>query len=179
MNPRIQTRSLGALLFCLSAGCFMAPSQGQERVYKCDNNVYTNNPQDPRVQGCKPMDGANVTVVQGTRPVAAPVTPGANAANSPGGGGVAGAARPRVDSADQRARDNDARLILEGELKKAEVRRAELLKDYNDGEPEKQGAELRNHQKYLDRVAELKAAIARNDSDIAGIRRELGRLPAR
>jgi hypothetical protein len=31
------------------------------------------------------------------------------------------------------------------------------------------------HQKYLDRVAELKASIARNESDIAGIRRELGR----
>ena len=39
------------------------------------------------------------------------------------------------------------------------------------------GPEHRNYQKYLDRVAELKAAIARNESDIAGIRRELGRLP--
>ena len=84
-----------------------------------------------------------------------------------------------MESADQRARDTDARLILESELKKAEVRQAELLKDYNNGEPEKLGAEMRNHQKYLDRVAELKAAIARNESDMAGIRRELGRLPAR
>ena len=39
----------------------------------------------------------------------------------------------------------------------------------------KQGAEARNHQKYLDRVAELKAAIARNEEDIAGIKRELTR----
>lgn len=157
----------------------MASSQGQERVYKCDNNVYTNNPQDPRVQGCKPMDGANVTVVQGTRPVAAPASPGANGASSSGGASASAASRPRVDGADQRARDNDARQILETELKKAEARQAELLKDYNNGEPEKLGAEMRNHQKYLDRVAELKAAIARNESDMAGIRRELGRLPAR
>ena len=35
--------------------------------------------------------------------------------------------------------------------------------------------ETKNHQKYLDRVAEMKANIARNDSDIAGIKRELGR----
>ena len=44
--------------------------------------------------------------------------------------------------------------------------------------PDKLGPETRNHQKYLDRVAELKAAIARNESDIAGIKRELGRVPA-
>jgi hypothetical protein len=81
-----------------------------------------------------------------------------------------------VDSADQRAKDSDTRLILESELKKAEARQAELLKEYNNGEPEKQGPETRNHQKYLDRIAELKASIARNESDIAGIRREMGRV---
>ena len=63
-------------------------------------------------------------------------------------------------------------------MKKAEVRQPELLKEYNNGEPEKLGPEHRNHQKYLDRVAELKAGIARNESDVAGIRRELGRLPS-
>lgn len=41
------------------------------------------------------------------------------------------------------------------------------------------GSEARNHQKYLDRVAELKASIARNLSDIASIRRELGRSGAK
>ncbi|RYG11487.1 MAG: hypothetical protein EON92_10440, partial [Burkholderiales bacterium] len=83
-----------------------------------------------------------------------------------------------VDAGDQRARDSDARVILDAELKKAEARQAELVKEYNNGEPEKQGAEGRNYQKYLDRVAELKASIARNESDIAGIRRELGRAGA-
>jgi len=63
-------------------------------------------------------------------------------------------------------------------LKKAEARQAELLKEYNNGEPEKLGPETRNHQKYLDRIAELKASMARNESDIAGIRRELGRVPS-
>jgi hypothetical protein len=68
--------------------------------------------------------------------------------------------------------------VLETELKKAEERQAQLLKEYNNGEPEKQGSEARNYQKYLDRVAEMKAEITRNESDIAGIRREIGRLPA-
>ena len=63
-------------------------------------------------------------------------------------------------------------------MKKAEARHSELMREYNNGEPEKRGDEARNFQKYADRVAELKAGLARNESDIAGIRRELGRLPA-
>ena len=70
-----------------------------------------------------------------------------------------------------RSRDSDSRSILESELKKAEAKQAELLKEYNNGEPEKLGPETRNNQKYLDRVAELKANIARNENDIAGIKR--------
>ena len=83
----------------------------------------------------------------------------------------------RVDVADQRAKESDARLILESELKRAEARQAELQREYNNGEPERLGPETRNHQKYLDRVAELKAAISRNEGDIAGIKRELARVP--
>jgi hypothetical protein len=156
------------------AGLLLAGSaQAQERIYRCDNNVYTNTLQDPRAQGCKPMEGGNVTVVQGTRPAAgqAPVKLASAAPTaSPSGS--------RVDAGDQKARDSDARQILESELKKAEARQVELAKEYNNGEPDKLGPETRNNQKYLDRVAELKAAIARNDADIAGIRRELGRVTA-
>ena len=82
-----------------------------------------------------------------------------------------------MDVADQRAKESDARLILESELKRAEARQAELQREYNNGEPERLGPETRNHQKYLDRVAELKAAISRNEGDIAGIKRELARVP--
>ena len=83
---------------------------------------------------------------------------------------------PRVDAAGQRARDADARQILEAELKKAEARRLELLRDYNNGEPDRRSDEARNYQKYLDRVAELKASLVRNEADIAGLRREISRL---
>jgi hypothetical protein len=82
-----------------------------------------------------------------------------------------------VNTQEQKSRDADARLILQSELKKAEARQAELLKEYNHGEPERLGNETRNYQRYLDRVAELKASLARNESDMAGIRRELERLP--
>ena len=140
-------------------------------IWRC-GNTYTNDAAQAKAQGCKPMEGGNVTVVEGTKVH--------NTANTrtPATAAAASAARPaseKVDAADQKARDADARHILESELKKAEARQAELLKEYNNGEPERLGNE-RNYQKYLDRVAELKASIARNESDIAGIRRELSRL---
>ena len=149
------------------AAVFMASGHAQERMYRCDNNYYTNSTADPKARGCKPLEGGNVTVVQGTRPAAVGVLPVKVAAATQAG--------QRVDAGDQRSRDSDARQILESELKKAEARQAELAREFNNGEPDKQGGEARNYQKYIDRVAELKASLARNESDIAGIRRELGR----
>lgn len=86
--------------------------------------------------------------------------------------------RTAVTNNDQRARDSDARAILETELRKAEARHAELVKEYNGGQPERNALDLRNPQRYMERTAELKASVARSESDIAGIKRELSRLPA-
>jgi hypothetical protein len=111
------------------------------------------------------MDGGNITVVQGTKVNGAAPT---KVATAPASG-------QRIDAGEQKQRDADARAILEAELKKAETRRDELLKEYNNGEPEMLGPEHRNHQKYLDRITELKASISRNENDIAGIKREIAR----
>lgn len=154
-----------ALLISLIATFFVANGFAQDRIYRCGNE-YTN-AVPAHKSGCKLIEGGNVTVVQGPRQSAAPVRVAA-----------ATQAGSRIDTAEQRSRDSDARLILDSELKKAEARREELLREYNNGEPEKFGPETRNHQKYLDRVAELKANLERTESDIAGIRRELGRVPA-
>jgi hypothetical protein len=140
-------------------------AQAQDRIYRCGNE-YTNTVPSPQTKGCKLIEGGNVTVVQGIRPTKSAAATAASAAGS------------RVGSADQKLRDSDARLILQAELRKAEARQEELLKEYNNGEPEKRGDESRNHKKYLDRVAELKASLARNESDMAGIKRELSRQPA-
>jgi len=144
------------------------------QVYRCvaaggGSPEYINNVKDAQSRNCKLVSGGNVTVVQGTPVSKAPVRVAAAAASG----------SPRTDgSPDQRARDSDMRTILEAELKKAEAKLAEQQKEYNNGEPEKQGIEGRNYQRYLDRVAELKDSIARNQSDIAGIKREISRLPA-
>jgi lipopolysaccharide export system protein LptA len=145
-------------------------------VYRCPPvdkiTHFTDNKAEADSKGCSLMTGGNVTVVQGTRvgaaePVrVASVTPKASTSSN---------ISPRNDSAEQKTRDSDSRGILESELKKAEAKQAELLKEYNNGEPDKSALDIKNPQRYVDRVAELKANIARNDSDIAGIKRELGR----
>jgi hypothetical protein len=162
-----------AILIPLATIAMMGTSHAQ--IFRCPGNAYINNASEAKAKGCKLVEGGNVTVVEGTRvnTSASPSAPVKLAGAAPA------SPSSRVDAGDQRARDADARLILESELKKAEARQAELLKEYNNGEPEKQGSEARNYQKYLDRVAELKASIARNESDITGIRRELGRVPSK
>jgi hypothetical protein len=154
-------------LIPLAAFAFAAAASAQTTIFRC-GNTYTNDRAEAQAKNCKAVEGGNVTVVQGTK---------ANGAAAGGSRNVAtaGSAERRIESGDQKARDSEARGILEAELKKAEARRADLEREFSNGEPEKLGPEHRNNQKYLDRVAELKAAIERNEKDIAGLQRELGR----
>ncbi len=139
-------------------------------VYRCPGPpvLYTDalSVDEARDKGCRTIEGAPVTVIQG------PARP--RPAN-----GVASGPRPadsRVDPASQRARDSDARRILADELRREEDRLAALQRDFKGGEPERGGDE-RNYQRFLDRVAEMKAAITRKESDIAALKRELSKLP--
>ena len=149
----------------------LAVAQGSATVYRCPGNVYTSSTdistKEAEAKGCKPIEGAPITVIQGTRPRAGTPVPGASGPRP---------ADAKVDPAQQRARDGDARRILESELKKEEEQLEQMRKEYNNGEPERRGDE-RNYQKYLDRVAEMKAAIARKESDVAALKRELAKLP--
>jgi len=161
-----KTTLISLLLIAVAAPAAWA----QDRIYRCGNE-YTNNATQAKERGCKLVEGGNVTVLQGSRPAAASAAPGGTAAaSSPPGA-------PRVSTNDQKARDADARAILESELRKAEARYADLSKEYNGGAPERNALDLRNPQRYMERTAELKANLARSESDIAGIKREIARLP--
>jgi hypothetical protein len=166
MESEIPMKRLWMLLAC--AGAVALPCQAQDAIYRCGNEYTNTKPDAHSNKGCKLVEGGNVTVVQGTR-----VPKSAESKANP----TAGSGIPRVDAAQQKNRDSDSRLILQDELKKAMARQDELKKEYNNGEPELLGPEAHNHQKYLDRVAEIKANLDRNTSDIAGIQRELDRLP--
>ena len=138
-------------------------------VYRCPGTpvLYTDtlSAKEAKDKGCSSLEGAPITVIQGTKPRSGPVP--ATSASPPGA---------RIAPADQRARDSDARRILESELKREEDRIGALKAEYNGGAPERRGDE-KNYQKYADRVAELKASIARKESDIDALKRELSKTP--
>lgn len=159
------------LLPLVLLGC-VGGAVAQDKIFRCGNE-YTNNATVAKERGCKPIEGGHVTVIHGSPAAAAPAAGNrgaAAAASSPAGA-------PKVDAQAQRARDADARSILQAELAKSQERLAALKAEYNNGSPERTALELRNPQGYLERTATLKANIERQESDIAGIQRELARLP--
>ncbi len=135
-------------------------------VYKCPGPpmLYTDaiSAKEAKAKGCMPLDAAPVTVIA-TPPRR--VIAGASASGA-----------PRVEVAEQRARDSDRKQILMTELRKEEQLLNSLQATYKNGEPERQGDE-KNYQRYLDRVAEMKAEIVRKESDVAALKRELSKLP--
>ncbi|MFN5099128.1 MAG: DUF4124 domain-containing protein [Burkholderiaceae bacterium] len=82
---------------------------------------------------------------------------------------------PRVDSQTQKRRDLDRLQILNDEIRTEENKLAELKKEYQNGEPERQGSE-RNYAKYQERVATMKDEIARTEKNIEALKREIGQL---
>jgi hypothetical protein len=131
----------------------------QSPVYRCGNE-YTNQVTSDKAGACKLVSAVTVTVIPAPQSVR----------------GVPATVPTTSTSHEQKKKDADARWILETELKKLEARQTDLKTEYNQGAPEKQGAESRNYQKYLDRIAQLKDSLSRNAEDIAGLRRELERL---
>ena len=163
-----------AALWLSATGLAQTPAE----IYRC-GNAYTNQP----VAGadCARMGATPVTVIEGTRVHAtpgAPVSPATTGAvSNPRAAAVSDAApNTKVDSQAQRERDQQARQILEAELAKAQAQQAEIARVWNNGEPHKQGDEFKNPARYQERVAQMRMALMRSESDIAGLRRELARL---
>ena len=150
----------------------------EAEIYRCElgNGVveYNNTLTAGKDKNCKKIDLPQITTIPAAKvptPQAGGVRAGSptqTAAKSPSPGDF-----PKVDASTQKARDTDRRRIIEEELRKEETKLSELKKDYNGGEPERQGDE-RNFQKYLDRVQKMKDDIARGESNVAALKKELG-----
>ncbi|HEY4079571.1 MAG TPA: hypothetical protein VGM81_02650 [Burkholderiaceae bacterium] len=155
-----------ALLICMAATTL--PALAQSTVYRCPGPpvLYTDGltPKEAADKGCRSIEGAPITVVQ---------TPKSHSA-------VASEAQrelARIDVNQQKARDDERRRVLENELREAEKRMAATQAEYQDGNGERQGDEARNYQKYLDRMAQLKASLNRQEADIQALKREISKLP--
>jgi hypothetical protein len=159
-------RCAALLLACGAVPASSADAADSSVMYRCPGNDYKNTitAKEAEKLGCKRIDGAPVTVIQMTKPRGAAAVP------------ASGSGNVRVDPVAQRARDSDARRILEGELRAEEEKLAVMEKEFNNGQPERQGDE-KNYQKYLDRVSDMRAAIARKQTDIAALQREIRKLP--
>lgn len=168
-NRPMQSRQLFPIVLLLAGA-----AQAQSVVYRCPGPpvLYTDalTPKEAQEKGCRTIEGTPITVLQAPKPrTPAPASGAGNEAQPKGGEG-------RVDPGQQRSRDNERRRVLEDELRSAEQRLAELQREYAGGAPERRGDE-RNYQKYLDRVAEIKAGINRQEADIQAIKREIAKLP--
>lgn len=151
-----------------------AAVMAQERIYRCGNE-YTNSAVQVKQRNCQVIDGGHVTVVHtGNGSASSTPTP----PKSKGSEAKPATSNPRavqVDPGQQKARDNDARSILQAELQKAQDKLRTLQLEFNDGHPNKTALELRNPQVFGERLEALKASIARQESDVVGIQRELSR----
>ena len=143
--------------------------QGDRPVYRCPGTpvLYTDSltPQEAKAKGCSVLEGAPITVIASPRPRARGASLRRRARRTR-------RSTPPTSARVTATRDASSRR----ELRRAETDLATMQKEFNNGEPERLGSE-RNFQRYLDRVADMKAAIARKESDIAAIKRELGKLP--
>jgi hypothetical protein len=161
-----------ALMPALALGLVLAlPGAAQaQAVYKCVDpsgaTLYT----DTQRPNCKALDlpsgGATTAIPAPARRASPPAR-------------VAGAAAPsdfpKVNTSQQRARDDDRREILNDELRSEENKLAELRREFNGGEPERQGNE-RNYAKYQERVAQLKDNIGRAEKNIDALKREIANI---
>ncbi|MCC2954259.1 DUF4124 domain-containing protein [Massilia sp. IC2-477] len=150
-------------------------AQAQGAVYKCVDDQGRVEFTDSARKGCKALDLPGYAPPAPPRasapiPAVRPMSPqqAASAAATP-------ASFPRVDGAQQRARDDDRREILNDELRIEQKKLLELRRDFNNGEPERQGNE-RNYAKYQERVASMRDEIGRTERNIEALQREISNI---
>ncbi|HEV7619550.1 MAG TPA: DUF4124 domain-containing protein [Burkholderiaceae bacterium] len=144
-------------------------AQAQGDVFLCVNdNGLKEYKNTGETKGCKRVDLQGVTMIPSPYKRPLVQTAAARASASPSD-------FPRIDSSTQKARDNDRMQILLDEMKTEEKKLAELKKEFNNGEPERQGNE-RNYVKYQERVASMKEDINRTEKNIEALKREIGNL---
>jgi hypothetical protein len=164
----------------LAAGVmFSAAAGAQTTVYKCVDAQGRVEFTDTGKKGCKALDLPGYIPAPPERRGPAPASA---RPNNPAQGAAPAAAPtpspsnfPRVDTSQQRARDDDRRGILTDELRAEEAKLASLRGVFNNGEPERQGNE-RNYAKYQERVAQMRDDISRTERNIEALRREIANI---
>lgn len=156
------TTRLLLLLALLGAS---AAARADGPIYLCVDAAGHKELTDANKPGCKVLDVPGSTIA----------APPRRAAPAPARAAPAPADFPRVDSAEQKARDADRLGILNEELRSEQQKLAELRKEFNNGEPERRGDE-RNYAKYQERVAQMRDSISRSEKNIEALKREIASI---
>jgi hypothetical protein len=164
------------LRLVLLAGLAAHEARADSVIYKCVDQNGRVEFTDISKPGCKVLDlPGYVASTPAPTPRAAPAATMRQGAGRPPASVPNPAGFPRVDTATQKARDDDRRAILEDELRAEERKLADLRRDYNNGEPERQGNE-KNYAKYQERVAQMRDNIGRSEKNVEALKREIANI---
>jgi hypothetical protein len=141
----------------------------QQAVYKCGQEI-TNQPADPSqcqkllISSPTQIDGTRVQNGQPAKPLsAAPVSAVERQVNSP------------IATPENLQRNAQARTILEDEWQKLSERYAEMVRNFNGGQPALMSGETLQHPQYKRRTAEMQVQIERMARDMLALNREMAR----
>ncbi|MFM2240403.1 MAG: hypothetical protein RJA69_1777 [Pseudomonadota bacterium] len=173
MNLHVVMRNLVTLLMAVGAlQALWAQAQPPvpAKVWRC-GQLFTNQPQPGQV--CELWASVPATVVEGTR-----VNAGSVAAPPPTGGAASsGAAGQPAPPAANPASAQQARMLLQAELREQEERWQQLQRQWNQGQPLGTLQQPEGSAAYRERVTALREQLHRTEADLAALRRELARLP--
>src|ERR1700712_984533 len=145
LTKMMTSKTYARRLLCalsLTAGLGAMPAvHAQGQIYLCTdangNKELTDSKRNPK---CKQLDLPGAITAPPARPAnARPAAPVSTPENF-----------PKVDQAQQKARDDDRRQILADELRAEQQKLADQQKVYKDGTPDRNGNE-RNYAKYQER----------------------------
>ena len=166
-------------LLALLAGVALLPcADAQGAIYKCVDEAGRIEFTDVNKRGCKMLDLPGAIAAPPAHRGATPPKSGAGAGAGNGAAAAPSASQsefPKVNTSQQRARDNDRREILEDELRNEERRLADLRREFNNGEPERLGGE-KNFVKYQERVGQMRENLNRSEQNVQALKREIGNI---
>ena len=164
-TPRRQGMRPTSLALAMLCALLVQPA-AQANVFLCVSASGGKELTDRYKPGCKQLDVPGMIAAPAPRARAA--TRVATPVSTP-------ADFPKVDNAQQKARDSDRREILNDELRSEETRLAQLKAEYKNGAPERTESE-RSGTRYQERVANMRDNIGRAEKNVDALKREISNI---
>ena len=168
----------GGMIWWCALSAFSVSAE--QAVYQCGQEL-TNRPKNPEL--CQKIEISNHTQIAGTRVqnfsksnTVASTVERAVASTSEKPSETSQTAQTIPHNVHQR--NTQARTILEDERQKLMAQHAELVRNFNHGQPVLLEGESRHQAQYLQRVDALKTNLHRIERDLQALQREIARYAA-